>query len=97
MPKERVLYKYWSTRLAARTLIHCKTFAKVGELSYLSASLLRGRFTFFYYFFFISLPPYEELRRAHNLLRKLIDGGKRLGVESGALWAWWTQLKEGLM
>ena len=84
MPKERVLYKYWSTRLAARTLIHCKTFAKVGELSYLSASLLRGRFTFF---FFISLPPYEELRRAHSLLRKLIDGGKRLGVESVALWA----------
>ena len=85
MPKERVLYKYWSTRLAARTLIHCKTFAKVGELSYLSASLLRGRFTFF--LFFISLPPYEELRRAHSLLGKLIDGGKRLGVESVALWA----------
>ena len=85
MPKERVLYKYWSTRLAARTLIHCKTFAKVGELSYLSASLLRGRFTFF--LFFISLPPYEELRRAHSLLRKLIDSGKRLGVESVALWA----------
>ena len=71
--------------MAARTLIHCKTFAKVGELSYLSASLLRGRFTFF--LFFISLPPYEELRRAHSLLRKLKDGGKRLGVESVALWA----------
>ena len=35
----------------------------------------------------VKIPPLCESQALVLVLRKLIDSGKRLGVESGALWA----------